>query len=74
MGVSLADRIETLEYLVLSHIRATGDQASGALQHTCSMAEAYAQTFQAEGRTAAASHLRSMIRAARIQGLVPAND
>lgn len=74
MAISLEDRIDILESLVLSHIRATTEQSPSALKNTCNMAEAYAKTYDNEGLTDAATHLRSLLRALRIQGNLPAND
>jgi len=74
MAVSLTDRINALECLILSHVRATTEQSTSVLKNTCEMAEAYAQAYDQDSSPETARQIRRLIRDLRIQGNLPAND
>ena len=74
MPAPLADRIDALEFLVISLVTRANDAAPGLAERTAKQADAFCQRLRDDGRDAAAKHLQGLTDAIRVAGDLPAND
>lgn len=65
MNVSLQDRIEALEHLVLAHIIASGRALPGTTHAAIEQADAFAEQLDEDGKQAAAVQLLSLANTLR---------
>lgn len=74
MTVSLVDRIEALEYLVLAHIRAVSRTDAQSAKTTCEIAGHFAQLFQNDGRPGVTRQLTELADSIRVHCEIGMND